>query len=126
MRPSPSELVLAWVDQADSEDIYLSSITVAEIEFGITILPVGTRKSKLEKSFQTILETFFINKVLSFDIHAAHLYARLLAYRRSVGRPMSQADCQIAAIAEMHSATLVTRNIRDFDGISANLLNPFG
>ncbi len=125
MKPSPADGVLRWLDDQETEDLYLSTITIAEISFGIRILPDGRRRRTLNESFEEFVSRGFEQRILDFDTTAAYVFGDLMARRREAGRPMSFPDGQIAAIARRHHFSLATRNVRDFDLCGLETLNPF-
>ena len=124
MRPSPAPQVIAWLDLQDSSALFLSVITLAEIGYGLEVLPEGKRRSNLETRFAHFIEEGFQNRVLAFDAPAAAEYPRIMARRRRMGRPISAFDGQIAAIARSHRLTLATANVRDFEACGIELVNP--
>jgi toxin FitB len=126
MKPRPPEALIAWLDSRTSSDLFLSTVTVAEIGYGLSVLPTGRRRRDLTQRFEIFLERAFDQRILSFDLPAAHLYADLMARRRELGRPMSAFDGQIAAIARAHGFAVATRNVRDFEECGLEILNPFG
>jgi predicted nucleic acid-binding protein len=125
MKTSPTKAVLEWLDQQSIMDLFLTSITIAEISYGLSILSKGSRRHSLEEIFhKAIIETFQY-RILSFDESAAHVYGKIMANRKKQGRPMSMADGQIAAIASVHRACIATRNTSDFLNCELNLVDPF-
>ncbi len=125
MRPRPSSVVIEWLDDQFSRELYLPAIVKAEIEMGIAILDNGKRKQGLLQAAELIF-TSFTNRCLPFDSETATHYARIIAFTKEQGRPMSVEDAQIAAIAVQHSALLATRNTSDFDFLeNLNLVNPW-
>ena len=126
MRTAPSASVLRWVDNLPLEDVYLTSITLAELLYGIARLPAGSRRERLEDHLGEMITVDFRARVLPFDTAAATHYADIAAHRASSGRPISSADAQIAAVCRCHAATLATRNIKDFADTAVTLINPWG
>ncbi len=126
MRPVPSPAVEKWVAECPAEDLFFSAVGEAELRFGIATMPVGARRELLAAAVEGMLREDFSGRVLPFDSEAARAFAWIAAERRSAGRPISHADCQIAAIAHSRRATLVTRNVRDFEGIGVDVANPWG
>lgn len=104
---------------------YITSITVAEILYGLDIMPQGSRKKNLLSAFSELLEVDFAGRILEFDTAAAVECAAIAGTRQRLGRPISFADAQIAAICRRHEAELLTRNIRDFDSTGIQVRNPF-
>ena len=125
MRPSPSPVVEGWVAQRPAGHLFFTSIGEAELRFGVEIMPPGARRNSLAAAIEAVLCEDFANRVLPFDSPAARQYAEIAASRRAEGRPISQADCQIAAIAGSRGGTVVTRNVRDFEGIDIAVVNPW-
>lgn len=125
MRPSPSERVVRWVRQQAPGNLYITSIAQAEILHGILLLPQGRRRSALADSADSMFEVEFGSRVLAFETSAAKLYAQIASDRQRAGRPISQFDAQIAAIARAARATLATRNSSDFEDCGINVVNPW-
>lgn len=121
MRPQPNPVVVAWVD-AHSSVARLSAITQAEISLGLALLPDGKRRDALAAVARQMFEEDFAGRCLPFDARAAECFARLVAVRRRIGRPITTQDAQIAAIALANGTPLATRNIGDFEEISGLLL----
>jgi predicted nucleic acid-binding protein len=128
-KPTPSEALLTWMaDQAD-EDLYISSLTVAEIRRGVLEKPVGKRRRELEAWFSGPEgpQALFAGRVLAFDEKAALIWAKLMADGKARGRPRSALDTIIAAVAETNECVVVTDNDKDFEGVKViNPLRPAG
>ena len=125
MKDNPNQMVLDWFDAQSTNDLFVTTVTEAEILTGIALLPDGRRKNNLLEFADNIFTSLFIGRILVFDSNAANIYAEIFAQRYAAGRPISQADCQIAAIARSHEAAVATRNITDFEGIDVELINPW-
>ena len=125
MKDNPNQMVLDWFDAQSTNDLFVTTVTEAEILTGIALLPDGRRKNNLLEFADNIFTSLFIGRVLVFDSNAANIYAEIFAQRYAAGRPISQADCQIAAIARSHGAAVATRNVADFEGIGVELINPW-
>lgn len=125
MSSSPSQTVLTWLNEQESELLYLTTITLAEIGYGLRILPAGRRRNLLEERFSEFVARGFSQRILSFDEAAASFYAELMGHRKELGRPMSVPDAQIAAIARSKDFAVATRNIRDFAHCGLILIDPF-
>jgi len=125
MASPPSGAVLRWLNQQDVASLYLTSITIAEISYGLNVLPMGKRKTLLDERFKLFVASGFEQRILSFDESAASIYGEILAYRRSLGYPMSCFDGQIAAIARSKGFVVATRNTKDFQDCQLQLINPF-
>lgn len=125
MRIAPAKQVEQWLSEQDGASIYITAITEAELRFGVAILPTGKRQTYLANLVESILEEDFHDRILPFDRKAAFAFASIAAERRSVGRPVSQSDGQIAAIARSFSASVATRNVADYEGCGVEILNPW-
>ncbi|MBN1321354.1 MAG: type II toxin-antitoxin system VapC family toxin [Thermoleophilia bacterium] len=125
MRREPDRAAAAWVDARPLGDLHISSVTRAEIELGIALLPEGRRKHGLKTVAMRVFAEFH-GRCLAFDERAASLYAGLMATRIHAGRPISVEDAQIAAVALGGGFTLATRNVADFAGIDGlAVVDPF-
>ena len=125
LRPRPNGAVLAWFAQQPVNSLYVSAVTQAEMLLGAQLLPAGKRKDQLEGVLDAMFSVDFAERVLPFDVTAAAVYAKVVVTRRRAGRPISQFDAQIAAIALSHRANLATRNTADFEGCGLTLSNPW-
>jgi toxin FitB len=125
MRPVPNGVVLNWLDRQSSQELWLNSVVVSELLFGLARLPTGNRKRKLTEAFAAMLSEDFSGRVLSFDLEAAVIYGELAAGREAKGRPVDMADAQIAAICLAQGAKLATRNLKHFEGLGLGLVNPW-
>jgi hypothetical protein len=121
----PTVRVMSRISELSRDALFTTAITEAEIFYGIERLPTGRRRNDLRAAIEDVFSKDLGGRVLAFDSRAARIYGQLLAERRSAGRPISQSDVQIAAIAIAHEATLVTRNTRDFANSGIALLNPW-
>ena len=124
MRQRPDPHVLDWLDAQPESSLFTTSITEAEVRAGVAMLPAGRRRTGLATAADQLFELFG-DRVLPFDSAAARAYAILVARRRAAGRPVAQADGQIAAIAESHNATVVTRNVGHFEGSAIDVIDPW-
>jgi predicted nucleic acid-binding protein len=125
MKPAPAGAVVAWIGAQPTQSLYTTSITQAEILHGVMLLPGGKRREALEAAAQVMFREDFGGRILAFGADAALPYAQIAVDRRAAGRPISQFDAQIAAIARSFGATLATRNVTDFDGCGIELINPW-
>jgi len=126
MQLLPSPKVMHWFSGArGSGEVFLTTITVAEILYGVALLPQGKRRDKLQAEAEAVFAQDFSGHILPFDEHAARIFAEIAAARRAQGRPIAEMDAQIAAIARAHGAALATRNVEDFEGCGVTLINPW-
>lgn len=125
MRTSPDPAVEAWTAGYDAEELFFSAAGEAELRYGAAILPAGRRRDTLFSDIEGMLQEAFGDRVLPFDSDAARSYGDIAAMRRSAGRPVAPADCQIAAIAHSRRLAVATRNIRDFADMEIKLVNPW-
>jgi predicted nucleic acid-binding protein len=124
MRPKPSR-VAAWVAKQPATDVFTTSITEAEIFYGIELLSKGKRREGLLAAAEAMFAEDLAGRVLGFEGDAARVFSRIAAHRRALGRPISHADAQIAAIARVRSAKLATRNVEDFEDCGIDVVDPW-
>ncbi|MDY6781554.1 MAG: type II toxin-antitoxin system VapC family toxin [Cyanobacteriota bacterium] len=125
MQPRGSWIVRQWVAAQPMTTLFTTTITQAEILYGIALLPSGKRQSELNRAAQLMFSEDFAGRILSFDEAAAIAFARIAAERRRIGSPISQADAQIASICYSRQATIATRNISDFQRCDISIINPW-
>jgi predicted nucleic acid-binding protein len=125
MRADPAPDVLDWFGRQDATGLFISAITEAELRTGVAILPAGQRRDGLQAALDDMLDKDFLDRILPFNSPAARAYADIAVRRRAAGRPISDADCQIAAIARSVGAPVATRNVKDFDGCRIVVINPW-
>lgn len=124
-RHSPEADVLARLDSFPATEVATTAITAAELLYGVSRLPAGHRKSSLATAVHALINEDFHGRVESFDAPAAAHYAVVVGERDRLGRPISAADAQIAAICRAREATLATRNVKDFEETGIELINPW-
>lgn len=125
MRPVPAPVVLRWISDQISEELHLTAITVAEVLYGIELLPRGKRQDILRAGAEQLFRVVFADRILTFDARAAREFSLVASSRRKQGRPMSEFDAQIAAIARAKNAVIATRDTGDFEGCGVRLVNPW-
>jgi toxin FitB len=123
-RPVPSEALVAWMAEQPDENLFISSLTIAEIRRGVLEKPAGKKRHELESWFTGSEgpQALFAGRVLPFDEAAALIWAQLMAAGTAMGRSRSALDMIIAAIAEANDCVVVTDNERDFAGVE--IINP--
>jgi predicted nucleic acid-binding protein len=125
LRPSPEPSVLNWLAKQPRASLFTTTVTQGEVLFGIRLLADGKRRRGLWNAAKEIFSEDFAGQVLSFDSDAADMYAEIAASRRGAGRPISQFDAMIAAMARSRGASLATRNVQDFEGCGIDVVDPW-
>jgi predicted nucleic acid-binding protein len=125
MRPEPNPAVLSWVGAQRPKTLHTTSVTQAEVLYGIALLPAGKRRDSLAAAADAIFADDFSGRVLPFDSAAAERFAEIVAARRRAGSPIENFDAQIAAIALTSGAMLATRDIGGFAGCGLDLVDPW-
>jgi toxin FitB len=125
MRAHPVERVELFFKSQPVDAVVTTSITIAEILYGVRRLPPGRRRSELEKGFAEFLSRGFRETLLPFDADAADRYSQLIVDRQRVGRNIEAFDAMIAAIALCRGAAIATRDVADFQDCGVALINPW-
>jgi toxin FitB len=125
VRPRPDEDVVAWLDKQARLSMWITSVTIFEIQFGLQVLPVGKKRSLLTRAFESVLTDDIGGRVAPFDRTAAEHSAEWMASRHKKGRPVELHDTMIAGIALACHATLATRNVSHFEDLSVPVVNPW-
>jgi hypothetical protein len=125
IRPVPSRRVLDWLAAQQPSGLFTTAISEAELFYGLALLPAGKRRASLEESVRRMLEEDFAQRVLPFDRAAASAFAVIASGRRKKGRPISEFDAQIAAVARIHGAAVATRNADDFRDCGIGVIDPW-
>jgi predicted nucleic acid-binding protein len=125
LRREPNPSVACWIDDNAASVMVTTSVTRAELMYGIEIMPPGKRRELLRCVAQSVFEVELGGRLLAFDRGAADVYATIRATRRAAGQPVGLADVMIAAIVHSRGATLATRNVRDFVGCGVDIVNPW-
>jgi hypothetical protein len=124
-KPRPNAGVIEWLEQVDEDEVFLSVVTFAELRHGIERLPTGSRRRRLDEWLRQDLPLRFDARIVGVDGAIADEWGRLVARREARGRPIHAMDALIAATAQVHDLTLVTRNTADFQASVKALLNPW-
>ena len=125
MRERPNPTVRAWLRAQPRSEVWTSSVVIAELLFGIELMPSGRKQRILIETVEEMIVEDFRGQILTFNLPAARQYAQILAARRKIGRPIREMDAQIAAIARVHGAALATRDVNDFVGCNLAVVNPW-
>jgi predicted nucleic acid-binding protein len=125
LRPVPESSVMAWLANQPRASLFTTAVTRGEILYGIRLLSDGKRRRGLWDAARKIFDEDFAGHVLSFDGEAADMYAEISASRRTAGKPISQFDAMIVAMARSRGASLATRNVKDFDDCGTDVINPW-
>jgi predicted nucleic acid-binding protein len=124
-KPRPNPGVVEWLGQVDEDEVFLSVVTFAELRHGVERLPVTTRRRQLDQWLRNELPLRFEARIVGVDGAIADEWGRLVARREGRGRPIQAMDALIAATAQVHGLTLVTRNAGDFHPSVKSILNPW-
>ena len=124
MRERPDPVVRSWLRAHARNEFWTSSIVVAELLSGIDLMPPGGKQTELRAAVEGMITQDFNGQILKFDLHAARHYGKILSYRRTIGRPISEMDALIAATAKTNGAKLATRNISHFESCGVDLIDP--
>jgi len=125
LRKEPSPRVIDWFSRQDQSQLHVSAVTQAEMLLGARLLPAGRRRNQLEQALDAMFDQDFADRLLPFDSAAAQAYAMVVVSRRAKGRPISQFDAQIAAIALHRQCAVVTRNVSDFADCHVTVIDPW-
>jgi predicted nucleic acid-binding protein len=125
MRSQPDESVWQWIGKRQATTLFITALTQAEILYGLEILSEGRRRNVLTEAAESMFDLDFAGGILPFDSNAAKQFAAIATRRRTLGRPISQIDAQIAAITSFHNATLATRNVSNFEECGITIVNPW-
>lgn len=125
MRPKPTPEVVAWIAKQPATELFTTSITEAEIFYGIELLTKGKRRDGLLTAAEAMFAEDLAGRIFGFESGAARAFSKIGAHRRALGRPISHADAQIAAIAQVRGAKLATRNVADFADCGLDVVDPW-
>ena len=124
VKPRPNPGLIRWMEAADEDRLFLSVITLAELHYGVERMPAGLRRSRLERWLRFELLPRFERRFLPVSEEIALVWGRIVALNESAGRPMEIMDAFLAATAQVHGFTLVTRNVSHF-GLLKSVLSPW-
>ena len=124
-KPAPNAQALAWIDAQAIETLYLSTITVAELRFGIAAMPAGIRRTTLHERLEGEVLPLFANRVLPFDLDASKAFAALMVRAQKSGKAIGTADGYIAAIAASRNLAVATRDIGGFAAAGLAVIHPW-
>lgn len=125
MKERPNAGVVAWLSQADEDQVFVSVVTITELRYGVERLPIGKRRELLDGWLRKDLILRFEGRILPVDLRIADACGGLMARSESMGRPIEARDAFIAATAEVHGLTLVTRNTSDFKPSLKAIISPW-
>jgi predicted nucleic acid-binding protein len=124
IKPQPDPNVSAWLDAQAAETLYLSTVTLAEMQFGIGALPVGKRKAMLMEALDGVVE-LFAGRILTFDVNAARKYGELAVKARAAGKGFPTPDGYIAAITAARGFTIASRDASAFLAAEIDVIDPW-
>ncbi|HCC58430.1 MAG TPA: VapC toxin family PIN domain ribonuclease [Solibacterales bacterium] len=125
LKPSPAPAVMDWLAAQEQPAVFITAITQAEVLYGVELLPPGKRRARLATAIEKLFAAEFEGRIVPFDEDAARLFPKIVAGRDAVGRPISQFDAMIAAIARSRRAVVATRNTSDFEHCGLQIVNPW-
>lgn len=124
-KPNPDPAVMQWLGSVDEDQLFLSVVSLAELRHGVERLEAGRRRAALDQWLSDELPARFDGRLLMAGIATADHWGRVVARAQANGRPIGAMDAFLAATAEQHELTLVTRNVSDFASIGVHLFNPW-
>jgi len=125
MKERPNSRVLAWLSQVNEDQVFVSVVTITELRYGVERLATGKRREHLDGWLRKDLISRFGGRILPIDLRIADVCGGLMARSESMGRPIETRDAFIAATAEVHGLTLVTRNTSDFEPTLKAIISPW-
>jgi toxin FitB len=125
VKPNPESKVIDCLNAIEPDQVFLSAVTIGEIQFGISNRPPSNRRTELEIWLNESLFQQFANRILSLDADIFLAWGQMTAQQRQQGKPMGVMDSLIAAVALQHRMVLITRNVSDFSATGLSLLNPW-
>jgi toxin FitB len=125
VKPRPNGNVIAWLAEASEDEIFISVCTFAELRFGVASMARGKRRDHLDEWLRSDLPARFDRRIVGIDVSIADVWGIIQARARQKGRPVGPMDGWIAATAEVHDMTIVTRNTNHFEAVGVPLLDPW-
>jgi hypothetical protein len=125
VKPRPEPRVVKWLEQVDEDRVFVSVVTLGELRYGVERLPASSRKQRLDEWVRHELPLRFEGRVLPVDAVVADAWGTIVARRERAGKPIGAMDALVAATAEAHDLTLVTRNTGDFQSAVKMLFDPW-
>lgn len=125
LKPGSDPAVLAWIDAQTVETLFVSTITLAELRFGIAVMPDGKRKAGLREQLEERVVPLFSGRILSFDAECSMAYATIRSRARLDGKAIGAADGYIAAVAAVHGFMVATRDTSPFEAAGCEVINPW-
>ena len=125
LRREPSAAVIEWLDAQNVETLFLAAISLAEMRFGVAVLPEGRRREWLHRSIEQRVVPLFRGRILPFDDAASKAYASLRARARVAGSAIAPVDCFIAATAEANGLIVATRDVAPFEAVGLRVIDPW-
>jgi len=125
VKPRPNGNVIAWLAEAIEDEIFISVCTLAELRFGVASMARDKRRNHLDEWLRSELPARFDRRIVGIDVVIADAWGDIQARARQKGRPVSPMDGLIAATAEVHDMTIVTRNTKHFEAVGLPLVNPW-
>ena len=125
LKERPNEAVVAWMNGIPKEEQFTTSVCLAEVKKGLARMTDGRRRRHREEAAYHLFHLGFADRILPFDVQAAELFGEVFETRRRSGGSYNVEDCMIAAIAKAHGMAVATRNVRDFEGIGVEVIDPW-
>ena len=125
MQSTPDATVLRWLDLEPRDSVWITSVTVMEVRYGLHTMPAGRKRDRITRAFEILMDEKIQGRVAPFDTAAAEQTAELMAARKKRGHPQDYRDTMIAGIVLSSKATLATRNTAHFEDLSVRVVNPW-
>lgn len=125
LKDRPNESVIAWMNSIPREEQFTTAVCVAEVRKGLVRMPNGHRRRIMEETANRLFFEVLVGRILPFDFQSAELFGEIFETRRRSGGSYNVEDCMIAAIAKVHGMAVATRNVRDFEGIGVEVIDPW-